>query len=88
MFVNVYRLNCLACCTSYKFHTSEKPVSNVYEGNLRIAYALRCIGKEAGAGSVLCATLNLSKLLTMFSKYNEELLVRIEAAAEESRLCS
>lgn len=82
--VSIYMLNCLVCGASQKFHTSDKAASGVYEANLRMVYALRCIGKGAAAGSVLCAMLNLPKPPTKFSKYNEELLVHTEAATEDS----
>ncbi|CAN7938957.1 unnamed protein product [Ixodes hexagonus] len=81
---SVYSLNCEACSASQRFETSKKTSSGLYEANLRLVYALRCIGKGAAAGSVLCAMLNLPKPPTKFAKYKKELLSHTEAAAKES----
>ncbi|CAN8010917.1 unnamed protein product [Ixodes pacificus] len=79
-----YSLNCEKCCSTHQFETSKRTTSGFYEVNVRIVYALRCIGKGAAAGGTLCAMLNLPKPPTKFSRYNAELLAHVSAVTEES----
>ncbi|CAN7949925.1 unnamed protein product [Ixodes hexagonus] len=78
-----FSLNCEKCCSTHRFETSKWTTSGFYEVNVRIMYALRCIGKGAAAGHTLCAMPNLPKSPTKFSRYNAELLSHVSAATEE-----
>lgn len=52
---------------------SSKTIHNMYETNLRFAYALRSIGKGNESAKLFSAVINLSPPSTKFAKYTKKL---------------
>ncbi|GFW99288.1 uncharacterized protein TNCV_3981131 [Trichonephila clavipes] len=80
-----FHLKCPSCKYNYTFFNSKKcDISENYELNTRLVYAMRCIGKGAESAGMSCGIMNLTPPPTNFSKYNHILLQATRETCEHS----
>lgn len=78
-------LSCLQCHEETQFWTSDKSTtSKLNDINLRMLYGLRCIGKGAESGKLLCAMLNLPKPNSAYTRYTKVVSESVYDVAEKS----
>lgn len=81
----VHRLviKCLKCERSTD-SMSSKVIHNLYETNIRFAYAMRSIGKGVESAKMFNAVMNLAPPSHTFSQYNRKLSYALKEVAEAS----
>ncbi|GFW27627.1 uncharacterized protein TNCV_1772461 [Trichonephila clavipes] len=80
-----FHLKCPSCKYNYTFFNSKKcDSSENYELNIRLVYAMRCIGKGAESARMFCGIMNLPTPPTKFSKYSHILLQATRETCEHS----
>lgn len=77
---------CNSCSSKYSFKSSKmNPVfKQIYDVNVRLVYALRCIEKGLEAGQLFCALMNLPPCTQKFRSYTEILLPAVKDIAENT----
>lgn len=86
----IFRFSCRGCVLNETISnskmcnpTSLDVLSNVYEVNVRLVYALRAIGKGLGFAPIFCGLMNLPKPPTRSDKYLSILLPAVKTVASK-----